>query len=346
MKRLLLLLVLSAPLLGIEAPPASLQHSPECPHPWFTGPLLTPSPRVVPRGYVNFEPYFFYNVNTGVYDANWKGRSLPHFTQVAHQPLFYLGLTPNLEIEVSPQVSWQETQGQSAIVFQDLTARLGYSLLMESRENSLPSLKLIFQQGFPTGKYQKRDPRKLGTDISGRGSFQTTIGFIIGRIFELHNCHFLSLRSSNTITFPTTVHVEGFNAYGGAPNTDACIRPGKRILSLFGLEYSLTQNWALAFDLQGLYKEKTTFTGFAGTLSDGSAAPLGLGEGFQFSFAPAIEYNFNESTGIIGGVWFTFAGKNQPRFFNGVIALNYFGPQKHKSKKKYYSQRSIPSLLW
>jgi hypothetical protein len=44
----------------------------------------------------------------------------------------------------------------------------------------------------------------------------------------------------------------------------------------------------------------------------------------QYSLAPAIEYNWSQNIGLIGGVWFTVAGQNISQFNSIVIALNYY----------------------
>lgn len=305
----------------------------ECPAPWFTGPLLTPSSHVVPKGYYNIEPYGFYTVNTGFYNNDWKEISSPNFTDVSFLSLFYVGLTEWMEFLVVPKFAWQYTQEKANWVFNDLTAHVGFQLLHDTKTNSLPGIKFYIRENFPTGKYQKSNPSKLTTDIGGDGSYETTIGFVIGRMFELWDCHYLSLRFNAFGTFPTKVSVKGINAFGGAPNTDARIKIGNHYASLFGLEYSFNQNWVFAFDLEGSYQRPITYRGFPGTLADKSPAPLGKGEAFQFSAAPAIEYNFSSGLGLIGGVWWSFAGKNDPRFISGVIALNYYAPIKGSAHK-------------
>jgi hypothetical protein len=42
----------------------------------------------------------------------------------------------------------------------------------------------------------------------------------------------------------------------------------------------------------------------------------------QISFAPEVEYNFSQSSGLLAGVWFTVAGKNSSAFASAF--LTYF----------------------
>jgi len=43
-----------------------------------------------------------------------------------------------------------------------------------------------------------------------------------------------------------------------------------------------------------------------------------------FSIAPALEYNWNENIGIIGGTWLSLIGRNTASFTNAVIAFNIY----------------------
>ena len=145
------------------------------------------------------------------------------------------------------------------------------------------------------------------------------------------------------------VHVKGINAYGGAKDTKGKIYPGNQFLQVLGLELSLTQRWALALDILNIYGNKTRFTGKKGTGATGSGSPNNPGDfnpiipvnpfqtlipvplvvvggpSFnQFSLAPALEYNWNNNLGIIGGAWFTVAGRNTADFVQWVIAFNLY----------------------
>ncbi len=305
----------------------------ECPPPWFTGPILTPSADIVPGGYVNIEPYFFYTTTTGRYNDHWSTVSTPNFIESNFQIPTYIGLTSWADIEITPQASWNETQGVSSFEFNDFIAQFSFQLLSDTHHNTSPSLRLFIQETFPTGRFQKLKPKKLGTDIGGEGSFQTAFGFGASKLYELPNCHWLRFRLYGDITFPTSVNVKGVNAYGGAPDTDARVRPKWWCELLGSFEYTFNQNWVLACDIDILYRNKVTASGFQGTLPSGAPAPLGKPKSFQLSFAPALEYNFNANVGLLGGIWVSAAGRNSARFLSGVIALNYFGPERTKEHR-------------
>lgn len=299
--------------------------------PWFMGPLITPTSQTVPPGFMNLEGYFFANVITGRYGNDWKKKSLPHFHSNQFLLLSYFGLTKWMDITFAPEVINNRTQGISSLVFADLPISLEFQILTETRDNYLPGLKFYVEEVFPTGKYQKLKPERLLTDAGGRGSYQTEIGIVLGRLFHLSGIYYMNLRLNLFYTHWSSVHLKGVNAFGGDTDTNGRIFPGSQYSYQFGLELTLTKNWVFACDAVGLFTDKTTFSGHPGTNPrTGVRADLMTPFQIQFYFAPALEYNFDEAFGIEAGSVFTVAGKNSPSFISGAIALNYYGPVKRK----------------
>ena len=91
-----------------------------------------------------------------------------------------------------------------------------------------------------------------------------------------------------------------------------------------GFEYSLTRNWVLATDFVGIFGSKSRFLGNPGKNLMGLPSSNIKRASIQYSLAPAIEYNWSESLGVIAGCWFTVAGKNSAKFENYTVSLNYF----------------------
>lgn len=326
MKCFILSLLLFATLLGNESP-----HDDPCDGPWFTGPLLAPAGGVVPEGYINVEPYTFYNVNTALYNNDWKVVNAPDFTSVEYQFLLYVGLTPWMDIFLIPAAEWRSTQGVSSMTIADFMVELDFQAYQHPTNIAIPTLKLSISETFPIGKFQRGNPQKLLTDLGGEGTFETILGATSSSTIEYAYCRYLNLRINTYFSYLTNVNVRGLNAYGGAPNTKGTIRPGLEWGWIFAMQLSLTRNWAFAMDIEGAYAAKTKFRGFPGNVLGQPPPILSIPRSVSYSIAPAIQYNFNEKLGIIGGVWFSLAGKNTPRFISGIVAVNYIteiGPKK------------------
>ncbi|HSX12215.1 MAG TPA: hypothetical protein VLF61_01865 [Rhabdochlamydiaceae bacterium] len=305
--------------------------------PWLTGPLLTPSSQTVSPGYLNIEPYVYYNVITGFYNDDWKAVSTPKFYNVNLPILIYFGITEWMDILFVPQVNYNKTKRTSSLEFGDLDFAVDFQLMHESPDNHLPGLKFYIEPTFPTGSYQKLKPERLLTDAGGKGSYQTEVGIVLGRLFHFSDVYYMNLRLNLFCNYFAPVKVKGINAWGGSRNTSGRVYPGTQFAYFFGAEFTLSQNWVFAFDATGMYTTKTTFSGRPGTSPiTGSPSIISRPSQVQFTFAPAIEYNFSDAVGIIAGSWFTVAGKSTPRFVSGAIAINYYG------HVPYYHPRNPP----
>lgn len=283
--------------------------------PWFTGPLLAPSATVDDFKQITWQPYLFVTCNYGAFNSSWKGEKTPNFWIV--QPLLDLtyGIGTFMDLEVTPAFSYQISQGSSAVRMNDTPLFLGIQALRQKQGTWIPDLRIRLQTIFPFGQYEKANPKKHGTDLSGSGSYQMGITFDFQKTFETSPEHYFRLRwSIESILYPTPVHVRGINAYGGTPHTSGKVYPGRTNTFYLSGEYTITHNWGFAFDTQYIYKTHDRFSGRTGGES------VGHPSSHQISLAPAIEYNYSANFGLIGGAFFSIAGKNATQFASGVIS--------------------------
>ncbi len=323
--KLFILFIFSLPafLLGVEKV-FYQEISPNVEPPWLTGPLIAVSAQVVPRGHVNIEPYFFVNAITGNYNGEWKTVDMPIFWNNYFQCPIYIGLTSWMDFEILPTVYWNYTQHVAHWAFGDFPVVVAIQLYSAAPSRWFPNVKLILQETLPTGIYQKLNPDDLNTTVGGGGSWNTGIGIVFGKLHHIYKLIYFNYRLVLQYALPAPVHLKGFSIYGGGYGTDARFFPNQNFKADFGMELTLTQNWAFALDVIGIWGGASHYSGFAGINADGTPAKLGSRSYVQYSLAPAIEYNWNAAIGIISGVWFTVAGKNFPIFRNGIVAINYY----------------------
>lgn len=289
--------------------------NPEKMLPWFTGPLLAPSSGVIPLGSVNFEPYLYLTGSGEDYNSKWETVSVPFFWSCSFQFPLQFGVAPRVSFAMTPTVNCKQTEGQSTWAFADF--QMGFDVQLCYETDRLPGIKFSLRETFPNGQYDRLNRNKLGTDVSGTGSYRSLIGLNIGKLIQIRGIQYLSARLALAYTIPSTVSVKGLNAYGGGAGTRGTFYPAQQFDVDLGLEYSLTQRWALALDTVYSYSPKTRFKG---VLGEGMPS----GTTVQWSLAPALEYNWSDFWGVIAGCWFTVAGKNASAFQSGVIAVNYF----------------------
>jgi hypothetical protein len=312
MRKLIITLVLGAtPFLAAEETEPGFSPDARC-SPWFTGTLLSPIGEVLTQGHFSFQTYFYANTITGIYHSHWNPKSVPNVHNETLQLEILVGLTDFMDIMVIPEVLHNHTQGQSSTRFGDLPIEIDFQLIHEDQFEYLPGVKLGVIETFPTGKYQKLNPKKHNTDVSGLGSFATTAEIVFYKICHIACHHYLSITASFGYTYFAPVHIKGFSFFGGASNTRGKVFPGNASSTILSFEYSLTQNWVLALDNSYLHVDKDRFRG---------RETAGRHSSELISFAPAIEYNFSAKLGLIAGVWFSAAGRNTFQFTNGIISF-------------------------
>ncbi len=296
----------------------------EQPEPWLTGPLIAPIGTVVPYGHLDIESYVYCMADTGMYDSHGHGHARQHnFYSLNPQILCFFGLTPWMDINVVPSFFYNYCNGEHSWEFGDLSVALDFQCLDPNTTKYFPGIKLTVEETFPTGNYQKLNPSKFATDVGGQGAFATAFGIVFYKLYPLGK-HWLSTTYNAVYTITNSIHVTGYNVYGGGAGTRGTVSPGNSFQAIVSFEFSLNQNWALALDNVYLYTDQISFRGKKGLTSFGEKAPMGSPSSEQLSFAPAIEYNFSQSLGICAGYWFSLWGRNSSRFGSGVINVDYF----------------------
>ena len=304
--------------------------------PWLTGPLLAPSATTVPLGSFNVEPYVYLTGYPGVYNSDWKVEKIPFFWNYALQVPIQFGIAPFMSLTFIPNGYYSQVEHQSSFALGDTEVVLNIQIWNES--TYVPAIKLAFVETFPTGKYDHLNPKKLQTDAGGAGSYVTTIGLVFGKLIHVYGIHYITARLTGGYDIPTPVNVRGFNTFGGDKGTKGTYYPPQGVICDLGLEYSLSQRWALALDVLFTYYARSKFKGITGAGTQSSGSPISgnditgrggtptmvSGAAVQWSLAPAIEYNWSQNWGLIAGCWFTVAGRNTSVFQSGVIAINYF----------------------
>lgn len=289
--------------------------------PWLMGPLIAPTGEVVTKGHFTFQPYLYFNVNTGIYNSHWKRVSTPNFYNVTLQLETQVGLTEFMDFQIVPAVLYNHTEGESATRFGDFPLIFDFQLLSVDKYKWFPGIKLGITETFPTGKYQKLNPKKLDTDASGLGSFSTGVDLVFYKVYHIHKHHFLSMTASVQYTYFAPVHVKGLSVYEGTPDTHGKVYPGNTTTAIVSFEYTLTQNWVLSLDNIYTHENKDRFKGSPGFIAPFIPGVVGRPSSEQLSFAPAIEYNFSEHYGFMAGSLFSAAGRNALDFYSAILSF-------------------------
>lgn len=291
--------------------------------PWYTGPLITPSATMMPPGNGNTQPYLFLIDNYAAYNEDRKSIKLKsHLVQLQVAANLLTGVTDNFDINVTAQGfgNWQFDHSGGG--YGDMGITGGFLIYKQTRY--FPAAKLTIGETFPTGQYKRLD--RFGLNSTGGGAFATQFGLAFSKVILYTTKHPMNLRFFMGYKLSTTVDVRGFNSYGGGYECKGRVRPGNSFSVDFGYEVSFTQKWVGALDIAYSCTNKTKFHGNPGKLADGTPSSVGKGYSDNLSLAPAIEYNFNQNLGLIGGAWFSVYGRNSVNFAAGVISISYSFP--------------------
>lgn len=280
--------------------------------PWFTGPLLAPAGKTIPSGHFNFEPYAFYTE----YPAGYRNAEVT--------PILTAGVTDFIDLQTSLPYDYSWDQGQHGNGIGDYSLGLGFQVLRQGENSWLPDFRITVQEVFPTGRYENLSARKLGTDQTGSGAYQTFLGLNFQHLRALQKEHYLRTRFSFVTAKSSSVTVHGSNVFGGGFGTEGRVHGGTSYSADLAFEYTLTQHWVPVFEVLYGHSSGADFDGNPGFTPGGTIAAIGGSSSNSASLAPALEYNFTSNLGLIGGLWFSVTGPHAAKFMTATLAVNYY----------------------
>ncbi len=288
---------------------------------WFTGPLVAPSPAMTKAGVFAIEPYAIYADNTGAYNNGWEHYSVSNdLNQLQSETLLKYSITDRLSVQALPSFNyaWNGLTNSNGadLGMGDLPVELQYRINDENRKTGSPSVTVGLGMTFPTGDYNN-----LSNPLNGFGSGAYTLKeeLLFQSLFDTWGGHPMRVRWYGDVYEPLgNVPVQNISVYETSQGFQGKANPGLTADWGIGIEYGLTQRWALALDLVQDYA-----AGFrlSGSNVAGNPANAHSGSSTSIALAPAIEYNFSSRTGLIFGVEFSAAGRNTPSYIAPQIAL-------------------------
>ncbi len=287
---------------------------------WFTGSLEAPSPALSKAGAFEIEPYGLFNLTTGAFNGRGTQRATTHDpTQAQSVTLFKYGLTDRLTIETLPSFTRaQSDQGTSqGSGLGDLPVELQYRFIDQNGKTGSPSVTAGLGMSFPLGSYDH-----LGNALDGLGTGAYTLkeDLLLQSLFDTWGDHPMRLRLFGAAYEAVDgVSVRGRSVYGTLPGFNGRVNPGFTADVGIGAEYGLTQKWVLALDVIQNYGRGFALTG--STLANVVVQTGNVTNGSTV-IAPAIEYNWSSSAGIIVGAAFSAAGKNTSSSISPQVAIS------------------------
>lgn len=283
---------------------------------WFTGSLEAPSPALPVAGLFAFEPYLIFQGNSGAYGGNGDHHSVQDDISLLDSvEVLKYGITDRLSVEALPSLAhiWNDHSNFTGLG--DLPIELEYRFNDENNKTGFPSFTAALGMTFPTGDY---DHLRSALDGLGSGAFTLKEGILAQSLFDTWGRHPLRLRFYAEAFEPVAnVSLRDISSYGTDEGFHGNAMPGFSSVLGIGAGYGLDQRWVLAFDLVQNFANGARVRGTVGGIAENSNAPSSA----STALAPAVEYNWSDSIGLIAGVEFTVAGRNTASYVSPQIAL-------------------------
>lgn len=320
--------------------------------PWFTGPLLAEAAETIPLGHWNFELFNFFTTSNAIYGKDRRIVKTDPNSNTQIVPQISYGLTDDLDFELDPMFIQNKTDKKIHNDVGDTTAILGMQLIRQKENSWRPDLRVTLEEILPSGHYDHLLESNYGTDSTGMGSYQTTLGFNFQKLQHITKENYLNSHLSFSYLYASSVKISGISTYGGNALTHGQVKPGSLYTLDLAEELSLTQHWVAVLEGFMQYQQADRFFGEYGQISNRltpdikkhlkarlaalfptrrnisalflDSAKIGNGTMNLFSLAPAIEYNFSDNYGLIAGSWFSIYGKNVSKFASFAIGFNAY----------------------
>ena len=278
---------------GVEAPPTF-------------GPILSDTAVPIEKGKFAIQPTFVYGVVTDTFDRNWARRSAGgDFQSFSMNWRFTYGPVENMEIfAVIPYVyNWARNVTEPGLAgdrsassgdLGDINFTVKYRLVRETE--TLPTVTALLSTGFPTGRFRGLNSGKLGTDVTGTGSYVFTPGINVSKYvkpFVLYGNFWYSM--------PTSRDAD-----------DGRRIPGDFFTVNFAAEYPMTEKWVALLEL-------TSHWGCGPIFGPAANVP----QSSLFSVAPGIEYMATDKFSLALGLNVDLVGKNTNATVAPLLSMIY-----------------------
>jgi hypothetical protein len=213
----------------------------------------------------------------------------------------YYGLFENFEVsaQVPLVYNWVTRNGMSEKDggIGDVSIWAKYRFMENDKQGLCPSIAAIAMIKFPTGKNERMAENKLGSDQTGNGSYEYTLGLNVSKHWGSWSLH-----GNLWYNWVAETTIDGLKT-----------KPGDIIYYDLAVEYSLTKKLTALIELNCWEQGRT---GQNNRMLENS-------ETRSISVLPALEWELSEKVFIIFGCSVPFLGKNADYGFTPSLMFNY-----------------------
>ncbi len=244
-------------------------------------------------------------IRTGEFDQNGNVRYLPsgdrdYSFAVPVVPIY--GIVKDLEIsgEIPFIYNWKSQSGQSAQEgnIGDVALKMKYRLFDGGEEGWTPSVSMVGRVRFPTGKYEKMAPEKLGVEKTGSGSYMYTLGVNVGKWTKKWQ-----VTANLWYNLPQETSIDGVKT-----------RDGNFWFYALAGEYALTEKWSIVLEFYGQEQGKTEI----------ESRSVDNSESRILYVLPGLGWDISKKMFIMAGCSFPLLGKNNPHTIIPTLFFNFY----------------------
>lgn len=292
---------------------------------WWTGPMLANSAGTLPRGHLLVEPYL-YDVDA---HAAFDDRGARHTTPPSHGygSLTYIiyGLTDRVALGLIPTFGYNVAPHgarSSRVGVGDPSLLLQYGLTKFRTGGITPATAVAIEETFPTAKYDRLGSRP--EDGFGSGAYTTTLELLSQTYFWLPNGRVLRMRLDATHAISGGARIRDASVYGTDSGFRGEANPGQSTFLDWASEYSMTREWVLAVDVTYKHAADTHVTGqdMLDPLGGSRSVAFNSGASDAFALAPAVEFSWSPTVGVLLGARIIAAGRNTSASITPAVAIN------------------------
>lgn len=292
---------------------------------WWTGPLLAASAATLPTGHVLFEPYLYDVMSTGHLDSGGGHHAIAGEHDIGSLSYLIYGVTDRLSVAMIPRFGYNEPAGESnssQVGVGDITLQAEYGITRFEDGHLMPVISVVLAETLPTGRY---DRLQRAADGLGAGVYSTALSVYSQDYLWLPNGRIFRARLDLTYQVSAAAGVQDASVYGTSSGFRGRVYPGDAATVDLAGEYSLTRSWVLAMDVVYQHGDSTRIAGMQPQLP-GSGVLVNFeqasGASASLGFAPAVEYSWSSSAGVIGGVRIIPTGRNVTTSITPAVAIN------------------------
>jgi hypothetical protein len=297
------------PVSAAEPPPVSEAKPPE-ESPTTTGPLICDTCVPLSPHKVSMAVTFAYSLYPGVFDRNWKYASAHGNFGTFYMPVrLTFGVMKNWEtylvapfvVNLANSVDFPGPQGERAATYTgigDISWFNKYQFIEEGKLAPwMPAVSGVFGVGFPTGHASHLNPRFLGVDAIGTGSFAFTTGVNLYKWLKP-----LLIYSNIWITNPVNIY----------PDNGSNVRSRSYVTVNLAAEYPLNKK------IVALCEMYSNWTWTTITTPQGYQTPQTV-----LGIMPGIEFLATDKLTMAAGASFDLLGKNGVRKYTPMLTMFY-----------------------